>query len=120
VSAAHRRVLVGVTTDKKIAIGVAEHTRTTVESQEMVPDTIRRGARFACARAAGDERGLRLGRERLLRRVAYKCVFLVLGTNITRRELSSRRPTRVRPIRASHSLPNSCPKSGPPGHHAEK
>ena len=74
--------------DKKIGIGVVDHTRTTVESPEMVADTIRRALEFIPEDRLVITADCGFGREGLSRRIAfYKCVSLVMGTNIVRREL---------------------------------
>ena len=75
-------------TDKNIGIGVVDHTRTTVESPEQVAATIRH-----CLECVPPERLIitadcGFGREGLSRRIAFfKCVSLVMGANIVRREL---------------------------------
>ncbi len=75
-------------TDKKIGIGVVDHTCTTVESPEMVADTIRHALEFVPAERLIITADCGFGREGLSRRIAhFKCVSLVLGTNIVRREL---------------------------------
>ncbi|HCU89050.1 MAG TPA: hypothetical protein DGR97_03860 [Gammaproteobacteria bacterium] len=75
-------------TDKKIGIGVVDHTRTTVESPEMVANTIRRALEYVPAERLIITADCGFGREGLSRRIAhFKCVSLVLGTNIVRREL---------------------------------
>jgi 5-methyltetrahydropteroyltriglutamate--homocysteine methyltransferase len=81
-------LLKNVKTDKKISIGVVDHTRTTVESPEMVADTIRRALDSIPPERLVVSADCGFGREGLSRRIAfYKCVSLVLGTNIVRREL---------------------------------
>jgi 5-methyltetrahydropteroyltriglutamate--homocysteine methyltransferase len=75
-------------TDKKIGIGVVDHTRTTVESPEMVANTIRHALEYVPAERLIITADCGFGREGLSRRIAhFKCVSLVLGTNIVRREL---------------------------------
>jgi 5-methyltetrahydropteroyltriglutamate--homocysteine methyltransferase len=75
-------------TDKKIGIGVVDHTRTTVETPEMVASTIRRALEYVPAERLIITADCGFGREGLSRRIAhFKCVSLVLGTNIVRREL---------------------------------
>ena len=65
-----------------------DHTRTTVESPEMVADTIRRALEFIPEDRLVITADCGFGREGLSRRIAYyKCVSLVLGTNIVRSEL---------------------------------
>ncbi len=77
-----------VRTDKKIGIGVVDHTRTTVESPEQVAATIRHALEFVPPERLVITADCGFGREGLSRRIAfYKCVSLVLGTNIVRREL---------------------------------
>ncbi len=74
--------------DKKIGIGVVDHTRTTVESPEMVADTIRRALEYIPQDRLIVTADCGFGREGLSRRIAfYKCVSLVLGTNIVKKEL---------------------------------
>ena len=74
--------------NKKIGIGVVDHTRTTVESPEMVADTIRRALEYIPEDRLVITADCGFGREGLSRRIAfYKCVSLVMGTNIVRREL---------------------------------
>jgi len=74
--------------NKKIGIGVVDHTRTTVESPEMVADTIRRALEFIPEDRLIITADCGFGREGLSRRIAfYKCVSLVLGANLVRREL---------------------------------
>jgi 5-methyltetrahydropteroyltriglutamate--homocysteine methyltransferase len=81
-------LLKGVETDKKIAIGVVDHTRTTVESPEMVADTIREALKYIPAERLVISADCGFGREGLSRRIAfYKCVSVVMGTNIVRKEL---------------------------------
>lgn len=75
-------------TDKKIGIGVVDHTRTTVESPEQVAATIRHALEYVPPERLIITADCGFGREGLSRRIAhYKCVSLVLGTNIVRREL---------------------------------
>jgi len=75
-------------TDKKIGIGVVDHTRTTVESPEQVAATIRHALEYVPPERLIVTADCGFGREGLSRRIAlYKCVSLVLGTNIVRREL---------------------------------
>jgi 5-methyltetrahydropteroyltriglutamate--homocysteine methyltransferase len=74
--------------DKKIGIGVVDHTRTTVETPEMVADTIRRALEYIPEDRLVITADCGFGREGLSRRIAfYKCVSLVMGTNIVRKEL---------------------------------
>ncbi len=75
-------------TDKKIGIGVVDHTRTTVESPEQVAATIRHCLEYVPPERLVITADCGFGREGLSRRIAfYKCVSLVLGTNIVRKEL---------------------------------
>ncbi|MFB3923925.1 MAG: hypothetical protein ACE145_19560 [Terriglobia bacterium] len=75
-------------TDKKIAIGVVNHTQTTVEPPEVVADLIRRALEYIPAERLVITTDCGFGREGLSRRIAYyKLVSLVQGTNIVRREL---------------------------------
>jgi len=75
-------------TDKKIGIGVVDHTRTTVESPEQVAATIRHALEFVPPERLVVTADCGFGREGLSRRIAfYKCVSVVLGANIVRREL---------------------------------
>jgi 5-methyltetrahydropteroyltriglutamate--homocysteine methyltransferase len=75
-------------TDKKIGIGVVDHTRTTVESPEQVAATIRHALEYVPPERLIITADCGFGREGLSRRIAhYKSVSLVLGTNIVRREL---------------------------------
>lgn len=86
---------------KKIGIGVVDHTRTTVESPEMVADTIRRALEYIPQDRLIITADCGFGREGLSRRIAhYKCVSLVLGTNIVRSELG----LEERYVAASDSL----------------
>ena len=64
------------------------HTPITVESPEMVADTIRRALGFIPEDRVVITAGCGFGREDLSRRIAYyKSVSLVLGINIVRSEL---------------------------------
>jgi len=75
-------------TDKKIAIGVINHTQTTVEPPEVVARLIRKALEYVPAERLVITTDCGFGREGLSRRIAhYKCVALVEGTNIVRREL---------------------------------
>ena len=75
-------------TDKKIGIGVVDHTRTTVESPEQVAATIRHCLEYVPPERLIITADCGFGREGLSRRIAFfKCVSLVLGANIVRREL---------------------------------
>jgi len=75
-------------TDKKIGIGVISHTATTVEPPEYVAALIRKALEFIPPERLVVTTDCGFGREGLSRRIAYyKCVSLVEGTNIVRREL---------------------------------
>ena len=74
--------------DNKVAIGVVNHTRTTVEPPEVVAALIRKALRYLPAERLILTSGCGFGREGLSRRIAfYKCVALVEGANIVRGEL---------------------------------
>ncbi len=74
--------------DKKIAIGVVDHTRTTVESPQLIADIIRRALEYVPPEKLIISSDCGFGREGMSRRIAfYKCIALVKGTNIVRREL---------------------------------
>ena len=75
-------------TDKKIGIGVINHTITTVEPADVVADRIRKALEYIPVERLAVVTDCGFGREGLSRRIAfYKCVALVQGTNIVRREL---------------------------------
>jgi len=75
-------------TDKKIAIGVVSHTNTTVEPVEVVASLIRKALDTVPPERLVITSDCGFGREGLSRRIAfYKCVALVQGTNVVRREL---------------------------------
>ncbi len=75
-------------TDKKIAIGVVDHTRTTVERPEMIADIIRRALEYVPPERLIISADCGFGREGMSRRIAYyKCIALVRGTNLVRKEL---------------------------------
>jgi 5-methyltetrahydropteroyltriglutamate--homocysteine methyltransferase len=75
-------------TEKKIAIGVVDHTRTTVESPELVASIIRKALEHVPPERLVVTSDCGFGREGLSRRIAhYKSIALVLGTNIVREEL---------------------------------
>ena len=75
-------------TDKKIAIGVINHTVTTVEPPQMIADLIRRALEYIPPERLIITADCGFGREGLSRRIAfYKCIALVQGTNMVRREL---------------------------------
>jgi 5-methyltetrahydropteroyltriglutamate--homocysteine methyltransferase len=74
--------------DKKIAIGVVNHTMTTVEPPSMVADVIRKALEYVPAEQLIITADCGFGREGISRRIAfYKCVSLVLGANMVRKEL---------------------------------
>ena len=75
-------------TDKKIAIGVVNHTMTTVEPPHLIADLIRKALEYVSPERLIITADCGFGREGLSRRIAfYKCVALVQGTNIVRKEL---------------------------------
>jgi 5-methyltetrahydropteroyltriglutamate--homocysteine methyltransferase len=75
-------------TGKKIAIGVVNHTQTTVEPPEVVANLIRKALEYIPPERLVITTDCGFGREGLSRRIAYyKLVSLVQGTNIVRREL---------------------------------
>ena len=75
-------------TDKKIGIGVVNHCITTVEPAEHVAGLIRKALEYIPPERLVVTTDCGFGREGLSRRIAYyKCVALVEGTNIVRREL---------------------------------
>ena len=75
-------------TDKKIGIGVVDHTRTTVESPAQVAATIRHALEYVPPERLVITADCGFGREGLSRRIAlYKCAAVVLGANLVRREL---------------------------------
>ncbi len=75
-------------TNKKIAIGVINHTATTVEPPGMVAGLIRKALEFVPPERLIVSADCGFGREGLSRRIAfYKCVSLVQGTNMVRKEL---------------------------------
>lgn len=74
--------------DKKIGIGVVSHTDTVVEPPEKVANLIRKALEYIPPERLVITTDCGFGREGLSRRIAhYKCVALVEGTNIVRREL---------------------------------
>jgi 5-methyltetrahydropteroyltriglutamate--homocysteine methyltransferase len=78
----------GLETTKKFAIGVVNHTNTVVESPNEVASLIRRALEFVPPERLIISTDCGFGREGISRRIAYhKCVSLVLGTNIVRKEL---------------------------------
>src|SRR5213080_2031200 len=75
-------------TDKKIGIGVVNHCNTVVEPPEHVAGLIRKALEYIPPERLVITTDCGFGREGLSRRIAYyKCVALVEGTNIVRREL---------------------------------
>ncbi|MCI0528194.1 MAG: cobalamin-independent methionine synthase II family protein [Nitrospira sp.] len=75
-------------TNKKIAIGVVSHTNTVVEPPEIVANLIRKALEYIPPERLIITTDCGFGREGLARRIAfYKCVALVQGTNIVRKEL---------------------------------
>src|SRR5205814_2195311 len=75
-------------TDKKIGIGVVSHTTTTVEPVDVVAGLIRKALEHIPPERLVLTTDCGFGREGISRRIAYyKCVSLVEGTNIVRREL---------------------------------
>ena len=75
-------------TDKKIAIGAINHTVTTVEPPQVIADLIRKALEYVPPERLVITADCGFGREGLSRRIAfYKCVALVQGTNIVRKEL---------------------------------
>ena len=75
-------------TDKRIGIGVVNHCNTVVEPPEQVARLIRRALDYIPADRLVITTDCGFGREGLSRRIAYyKCVSLVQGTNLVRREL---------------------------------
>ena len=74
--------------DKKVAIGAVSHTNSLVEPPEVVAELIRAALRYIPPERLIVTTDCGFGREGLSRRIAfYKCVALVQGTNIVRREL---------------------------------
>jgi 5-methyltetrahydropteroyltriglutamate--homocysteine methyltransferase len=75
-------------TGKKIGIGVVNHCNTVVEPAEHVAALIRKALEYIPPERLVITTDCGFGREGLSRRIAYyKCVSLVEGTNIVRREL---------------------------------
>jgi 5-methyltetrahydropteroyltriglutamate--homocysteine methyltransferase len=75
-------------TEKKIGIGVVNHCITTVEPPEYVAGLIRKALEYIPPERLVITTDCGFGREGLSRRIAYyKCVSLVEGANIVRREL---------------------------------
>ena len=77
-----------VASSKKVAIGVVNHTITIVESPSEVAALIRKALEHIPPERLIISTDCGFGREGLSRRIAhFKCVALVQGTNIIRREL---------------------------------
>jgi methionine synthase II (cobalamin-independent) len=75
-------------TDKKIAIGVVNHSTAAVEPPEVVASLIRRALEYVPVERLILASDCGFGREGLSRRIAfYKSVAINLGANIVRREL---------------------------------
>jgi len=75
-------------TDKKIGIGVVNHCNTVVEPAEHVAGLIRKALEYIPPERLVATTDCGFGREGFSRRIAYyKCIALVEGTNIVRREL---------------------------------
>jgi len=75
-------------TDKKIAIGAINHTRTTVEPSHLIANLLRKALEYVPPERLIITADFGFGREGLSRRIAfYKCLALVQGTNIVRKEL---------------------------------
>jgi 5-methyltetrahydropteroyltriglutamate--homocysteine methyltransferase len=75
-------------TEKKIGIGVVNHCNTIVEPPEHVAGLIRKALEYIPPERLVVTTDCGFGREGLSRRIAYyKCVSLVEGTNLVRREL---------------------------------
>ena len=97
-------------TDKKIGIGVVNHCITTVEPAEHVAGLIRKALEYIPPERLAATTDCGFGRDGLSRRIAYyKCVLLVEGTNIVRRQLGLpvahiRPPTRGSTLRISVRL----------------
>jgi 5-methyltetrahydropteroyltriglutamate--homocysteine methyltransferase len=73
---------------KKVAIGVVNHTTTNVETPSEVAALVRKALQYIPAERLIISTDCGFGREGLSRRIAFfKCVALVQGTNIVRREL---------------------------------
>jgi 5-methyltetrahydropteroyltriglutamate--homocysteine methyltransferase len=75
-------------TDKKIAIGVVNHSTAAVEPPEVVANLIRKALKYVPPERLILSTDCGFGREGLSRRIAfYKCVAINLGANMVRREL---------------------------------
>lgn len=74
-------------TSKKIAIGVVSHTNTVIEPPEVVANVIRKALGSIPPERLILSTDCGFGREGLSRRIAfYKCIALVQGANLVRRE----------------------------------
>jgi 5-methyltetrahydropteroyltriglutamate--homocysteine methyltransferase len=74
--------------DKKIAIGVVNHSTAAVEPPEFVAALIRKALEYVPPERLVLSSDCGFGREGLSRRIAfYKCIAINLGANIVRREL---------------------------------
>jgi 5-methyltetrahydropteroyltriglutamate--homocysteine methyltransferase len=77
-----------IRTDKKIAIGVVNHSTAAVEPPEFVAGLIRKALQYVPPERLILSTDCGFGREGLARRIAfYKAVAINLGANIVRREL---------------------------------
>ncbi len=75
-------------TGQRIAVGVIDHHTLQVESPEEVADMLRRALKHVAPERLLAVSDCGMGREGMSRRHAfYKCVALVRGTNLVRREL---------------------------------
>src|SRR5207245_10368207 len=80
-------------TDKKIAIGVVNHSTAAVEPPEVVAGLIRRALEYVPPERLILSTDCGFGREGLARRIAfYKSVAINLGANIVRPELKRPQP----------------------------
>ncbi len=81
-------LLESLPSDKKVAIGAVSHTNTVVEPPEVVADLIRKALNHIPPERLIITTDCGFGREGISRRIAfYKCIALVEGTNIVRKEL---------------------------------
>jgi 5-methyltetrahydropteroyltriglutamate--homocysteine methyltransferase len=81
-------LLKNVRTDKKIAIGVVNHSTAAVEPPEFVAGLVRRALEYVPPERLILTSDCGFGREGLARRIAfYKSIAINLGANIVRREL---------------------------------
>ena len=77
-------------TGKRIGIGVIDHHTLQVESPEEVADLLRQALKFLPPERLAVTTDCGMGREGMSRRHAfYKCVALVRGTNMVRKELGA-------------------------------